>query len=918
MAAAAPNAAASALESLAQASPASLAGTPSDFTWIVAVAGITCFLTAFAIGANDVANTFSSSVGSRAIPLWAAIAMSAVLETVGATLLGGAVTDSIRSKIIDFEVFRETPSILMTGMLCALIGAGLWLFLANHLGLPVSTTHSIIGALLGFGLASGNVSAVKWSQVAFIVGSWIAAPLAASVVGASIFVCMRRLILRSRQPLRRAKRFLWIFIWLITLTFSVFLVFKNFFEIDTSCEQMMPSGEVERFSPCRISRWADAHAGPSVGIALGLSVVLTAVISCLVYRFAFYRVQSYRRRQQEKKGSCDDRGSGPAGEERPWLGRGRSAGLLATPRSFASKPDEAKSQVERDDRQRPSELDQTQRSMDPRHAPTSPHDLPFEECMDTRADSVHTADGARSGLASNGTELHEIRHPLRGDAKRETCDEAGSPLPERSLLNFSRALAQQDAHAFFQNSPEHTAPPLLSSSSLLQFSPVSAPRAIQSVPRYQRAASDSLSLSPASASPSPFFRASSPESPRACASPAHMSPCLPRVFFSTAAHALPQRELLSDTDADTPDGPLHRRRPGGDGPAGPAKGAERAPRDPKGEGEADSLSQFVIVAAQSPETEQDDEGVSGGKRVEGDSRITLKVPPHEARDGHEESFFAPTLTHDDNGLLFIPGAEIGASVTSELGDEEEPPKTWKGKLRAAWRNMPWFKDIHAEGSTEDELVAQLQTGAEVFDTETELFFSACQVVSACMGCIAHSANDTANAIGPFAAILTVYQTGVADSEIGSPWYILLFGGLSMSLGLALLGYRVIKTVGVKLVKITPARGFSMELGAAWTVLIFSAVGVPLSTTHCAVGSTVGVGLMEPRNPRSAETGDGPACDEAEGSKRSARCPFVNTASVNWKLFGGVFVSWIVTIAFSALVTAALFSFAAYSPRMVSQ
>ncbi|XP_026192672.1 sodium-dependent phosphate transporter 1-B-like [Cyclospora cayetanensis] len=127
-----------------------MSGAPQDFLWIVVVGGIVCFLTAFAIGANDVANTFSSSVGSKAIPLSTAIAMAAALETLGATLLGAAVTDSIRSKIIDFSAFEEHPSVLMLGMLCSLLGAGLWLYLANRFGLPVSTTHSIVGALLGF------------------------------------------------------------------------------------------------------------------------------------------------------------------------------------------------------------------------------------------------------------------------------------------------------------------------------------------------------------------------------------------------------------------------------------------------------------------------------------------------------------------------------------------------------------------------------------------------------------------------------------------------------------------------------------------------------------------------------------------------------------------------------------------------
>ncbi|PFH32374.1 putative phosphate transporter family protein [Besnoitia besnoiti] len=784
-------AASAAVNALAESvSPAS--GTPADFTWIVVVGGITCFLTAFAIGANDVANTFSSSVGSRAIPLWAAIAMSAVLETLGATLLGGAVTDSIRSKIIDFNVFRETPSILMTGMLCALVGAGLWLFLANHLSLPVSTTHSIVGALLGFGLASGNVHAVKWRQVAFIVGSWIVAPLAASLAGASIFVLMRGLILRSKHPLVRAKRFLWIFIWLITLTFSVFLVFKNFFEISTTCDQLMPSGEVIASYPCRISQWADAHRGISIGIALGLSIFLAFVISMMVYRFAFYRVKKYRQRQADKRGSRD------AEARMRMIAYGDESACRDAVVSSSCLP-----------------------SLSP----------PRGKLSDEVLGDAHAANNEDS-LGTNGKHRGRV--------------EMASMLHPQFVASTADSLHNNGASPLFHSSGSHCAPPPFSQS------------AFSSTPAAQSGAV---------------------------------------AFVQTATHGAPPRDPQSEADAETRDSPINK-----DGGA-------------------------AVDTGNSASVSGDRAAVqSGGDKGEEEQRATpIAAQPEERCLGEDGALFVPHQ-EDSARRYYMQHARDASPEYIEAGladeDDDEEPTTWRGKLYAKWRSMPWFKDIHAECSDEDELVARLQTGAENFDTETELFFSACQVVSAFMGCIAHSANDTANAIGPFAAILTVYQTGGADSEIGSPWYILLFGGLSMSLGLALLGYRVIKTVGVKLVKITPARGFSMELGAAWTVLIFSAVGVPLSTTHCAVGSTVGVGLMEPKPNTRPDAGEGVDEDEAAGfnSERCMKCPptcpAVNTASVNWKLFGGVFVSWIVTIAFSALVTAALFSFAAFSPRMV--
>ncbi|XP_026191326.1 sodium-dependent phosphate transporter 1 [Cyclospora cayetanensis] len=310
-----------------------------------------------------------------------------------------------------------------------------------------------------------------------------------------------------------------------------------------------------------------------------------------------------------------------------------------------------------------------------------------------------------------------------------------------------------------------------------------------------------------------------------------------------------------------------------------------------------------------------DESVGGGTcatlkgRVKG-SGDGIRVDPVDTAEGSGASSVPPPdiFAAPQNACMQQQHPRLDSAFSDSSGSvlSERCDKTVKQRLYHAWKSMPWFKDIHAEGAEENEFVERLQNDVETFDVETEIFFSACQVASACMGCIAHSANDTANAVGPFAAILTLYQHGIGSS-VTCPWYILLFGGLAMSMGLALLGYRVIKTVGVKLVKITPARGFSMELGAAWTVLIFSAVGIPLSTTHCAVGSTVGVGLLEPQQS---------PLPLREGLKTCPpRFPCLNTASVNWKLFGGMVASWIVTILFSSVVSASLFSFAAYSPRI---
>src|SRR3990167_5219650 len=124
--------------------------------------------------------------------------------------------------------------------------------------------------------------------------------------------------------------------------------------------------------------------------------------------------------------------------------------------------------------------------------------------------------------------------------------------------------------------------------------------------------------------------------------------------------------------------------------------------------------------------------------------------------------------------------------------------------------------------------------SEVFDSRTEQLFSAGQVLMAIVGSFAHGANDIANAIGPYAVILSIYQT----KEIGAggviPWWVLVMGGVGIVTGLATWGYKVIKTIGENLTKVTPARGFNIELGSAFVVLTASRIGIPLSTTHCKV------------------------------------------------------------------------------------
>lgn len=598
--------------------------TTPDMLWLVLVSGIACFFMAFVTGANDIANTFSTSIGSKAISLGRAIAVAFVFETLGASLLGGTVTDSIRTKIINFDSFQDAPEFLMLGMCCALIGATLWLAIATFAGIPVSTTHSIVGALAGFGLATGKIHAIRWNKIYSIVVSWFVAPLLAGTCSAATFAFLRAFVLRRRNSLEIIKRTYWVLILLITLPFSSFLVYHNPIVINTQCRMLRDGIEVIE-SPCFIQEWGSAHMLYAIILCVSISLFLTAITSTVVYLIYCKRIENYHLKKNLYEGEMID----------------------------------------------------------------------LEKNTDN--DGYNSKNSSLNSVAS--TEIQGTHVTAFVDVSNTLIDEKKKNIDEG------------DVKSIFN---------------------------------------------------------------------------LKKIKYKTY--------LLSGDDEK----------------------------------------------------------------------------------------------HQANGS----------------GDSCSDDKTEHKK----------------DFNTNEEMSGVL---IEKFDPETEIVFSALQIISAILGVVAQSANDTANAIGPFAAVYNTYHNGL-KGKIKVQWHILLFGGLSMSLGLATLGYKVIKTVGMKLIKITPSRGFTVELVSGLVVLFFSICGIPLSSTHCAVSSVVGVGLIEARmvfskNKNAAKNVNvNPLDVQIEGKfipgKKKTSCfSCINTGCVNLKLFRTVFLSWIVTVLFSATVTAAIYSFAAYSP-----
>lgn len=182
---------------------------------------------AWGIGANDVANAMGTSVGSRALTMKQAIVIAMIFEFLGAYLAGGEVTSTIRSGIVDPEIFSATPELLVYGMLSALLAAGTWLLIASILGWPVSTTHSIVGAIIGFAAVGISVDAVDWSAVISIVSSWVISPVIAGTIAFWIFRSVQHLILDTEAPFANAKRYIPFYMFAVAFLISMVTMLKG-------------------------------------------------------------------------------------------------------------------------------------------------------------------------------------------------------------------------------------------------------------------------------------------------------------------------------------------------------------------------------------------------------------------------------------------------------------------------------------------------------------------------------------------------------------------------------------------------------------------------------------------------------------------------------------------------------------------
>ena len=236
-------------------------------TVLVILTAVFGFLMAFGIGANDVSNAMGTSVGSKAITPRQAIVIAIIFEGAGAYLAGGEVAETIKDGIIDPTLFIHQPDILVLGMMGSLLSAGFWLVLASRLGWPVSTTHTIIGAIVGFACVTIGSDAVEWSSLLGIFGSWIITPFIAGIIAYLIFVSTQKLIFDTDSPLLNAKQFAPFYMGLTIFIISLVTIKKGLKHIGL-------------------------HLSNGETFLISLALCVIAIIACFIY----LRSQSFEKK----------------------------------------------------------------------------------------------------------------------------------------------------------------------------------------------------------------------------------------------------------------------------------------------------------------------------------------------------------------------------------------------------------------------------------------------------------------------------------------------------------------------------------------------------------------------------------------------------------------------------------------------
>ncbi|KAH8339498.1 hypothetical protein KR074_010772 [Drosophila pseudoananassae] len=655
-----------------------------DLLWMVVIGFLIAFVLAFGIGANDVANSFGTSVGSGVLTIRQACVLATVCEISGAVLIGYKVSDTMRKGILEVGLYEGSEEVLMLGCVAALASSAVWLLVATFMKLPISGTHSIVGSTIGFSLVARGVQGLKWSTLGTIVGSWFISPVLSGIVSILLFLAIRRFILRAQEPLKAGFRSLPIF---YGATF-----FINVISVVLDGPKLLYMDN--------IPAWIALSA--SLGLSLLVAMLTQLVVVPLQRRKIAKRLRAENPVKFNFEDSVESSPSGsPKKQRRPLslVSEGKPLPAIAEITELVSLSDNS-----------------------PRTFKLAPFGL---------AAKNNNAPGEEYKI---DPQLIKKAEDLLGKASLDNTD-----LTITSL-NFIDEQQQQ------QNQQQQNG------------------RKLQEC----------------------FKRVQSPK-----------------------------------------EEPKHKpHASGSDLGAGKETGATaKATNNNLQVVESGGSLDLMISSTLSPNS----------------SKVPL-IESKEALNEQEDEF---------------KRAAAGGRRTS--GGEETP--------------------------------------------EISMLFSFLQILTATFGSFAHGGNDVSNAIGPLIALYMIYREGSVMQQAESPIYILIYGGIGISVGLWLWGRRVIETIGNDLTKITSSTGFTIEIGAAITVLLASKIGLPISTTHCKVGSVVFVGHVSAAGRKK----DQPKAQEGSEEEKAAQpneTPLAD-GSVDWHLFRNIAYAWIVTVPVTALLSAGI-------------
>ncbi|KTD12976.1 inorganic phosphate transporter [Legionella jamestowniensis] len=211
-----------------------------DYPFLLFILAVAfCFLMTWGVGANDLANVMSTTMGSKAITVRQAMLIAIVFEFAGAFLGGSDVTETMRDRIIDSSQLSNQPLILIEGMLGVLMACTVWMNLASYLGVPVSITNALVGSMVGFGSVVLGTNAIHWQQVYYIAIGWVTSPLIAGITGYALFLSIQQTIFIKSDPLEKAKWYIPVYLFLVGTVLSFITVFKglNHFDIHLNLKQ---------------------------------------------------------------------------------------------------------------------------------------------------------------------------------------------------------------------------------------------------------------------------------------------------------------------------------------------------------------------------------------------------------------------------------------------------------------------------------------------------------------------------------------------------------------------------------------------------------------------------------------------------------------------------------------------------------